>query len=308
MHTFTELSKILNSPELFGTKPVIFIVDKTGTALVPSFLYQILYIRKMLCRVRDVTATEPGALAAELSSTLLDSRLCYILYGVSERSKKNSCFNQEEYTGPHTLLCVVPEVPKKSSHPSLVVPALITLPLFSELTNLVFCEPVSTPTFFMQHLFSRHKQISFQAAYAFLFYQRFISGNDTLFFSEWVDRIVVSEESLFDLSSAFFSKQRARTFELWKRIKNLYPPAFWSVYWSEQLFRALLFCSLKEKQAPISPTYSYRLPFSFIQRDWRSTNAHDLVEAHDMAYSFDQHSKMGGFVPFELMIALYCKK
>jgi hypothetical protein len=310
MHSYSlsDLKYFLKSAEIFEKVPVIFFVDTTGTSLVPSFLYQVVRTYHVACRVRDINSNENEMLVAELASTVLGERVCYILAGIQERLKKNTIPSLATYRGPHSIFCIVPELLPSLTVPVVTISTIIAPAQFLELNNLLFNEELTSLTPFMQQVFNRYKHISFQAAYALLSYQRCVPATDALFFDQWIEEIVVPEHSLFELSSAFFAKNCASALRLWHTIKDGYGAHFWPVYWSEQLFRAVVYRSLKEQQVSIPPAVSYRLPFSFIQRDWRISTLPDLVRAHDLLYTFDQRLKLGGTALFELLIATYCTK
>jgi hypothetical protein len=44
----------------------------------------------------------------------------------------------------------------------------------------------------------------------------------------------------------------------------------------------------------------FRLPFSFMQRDWKKTSVHELIQAHDCIYALDYGLKNGGEFWMEL--------
>ena len=107
-----------------------------------------------------------------------------------------------------------------------------------------------------------------------------------------LDRIVAPDYSLFMLSTFFFGKKKKSFFALWLGVKDLYPEAFWTSYWSEQIFRAYGYSQYAKRQDfTKAKKIGYRLPFSFIQKDWRSVEQSALVKAHQSIYSADWHAK-----------------
>ena len=110
-------------------------------------------------------------------------------------------------------------------------------------------------------------------------------------FAAWETRLFVGEQSLFKLSQYFFARDRAAFMKLWQSFRDEYPPEFWVVYWSEQLWQAhMIVTSMRQK---IKPPVTNRLPFSFLQRDWHKYEPRELVAAHTTLYNTDFCLKNG---------------
>lgn len=110
-------------------------------------------------------------------------------------------------------------------------------------------------------------------------------------FSAWEQRLFAGERSLFKLSQYFFARDRATFFKLWREVADDYPPEFWVAYWSEQLWQAHMVVSSMQNRA--RPPATDRLPFSFLQRDWRRHTSRELVAAHMSLYNADFSIKNG---------------
>lgn len=107
----------------------------------------------------------------------------------------------------------------------------------------------------------------------------------------WEERLFPGEQSLFKLSQYFFARDRVLFMKLWEKISRDYPPEFWIVYWSEQLWQAhMVVASMQNK---VKPPMTNRLPFSFLQRDWRKCELRELVVAHTALYNTDFSLKNG---------------
>ena len=120
-------------------------------------------------------------------------------------------------------------------------------------------------------------------------------GRDSKGFeSQWLSKIIKSEGSLFDLSSYFFSKNRVQFFNLWSKLENTYSDMFWISFWSEQLFKAFFYIKYRNNNDLIAAKkISYRLPFSFIQKDWKFLDINSLALAHKDIYDLDYCLKNG---------------
>lgn len=114
------------------------------------------------------------------------------------------------------------------------------------------------------------------------------------FVQQWIPKILPVEASLFTLAQYFFAKKPKQFFELWHNVASLYPATFWTVYWSELLWRAYYVIVLQQKQAIADARkMAYRLPFSFIQKDWRTVSLSALRSAHSLLYDIEWRVKNG---------------
>jgi hypothetical protein len=105
----------------------------------------------------------------------------------------------------------------------------------------------------------------------------------------------VPELSLFTLSQYFFARDGMRFFKQWSILKDQYAAPFWISFWSEQLWRASSFIELSEQHNfAEAKRISFKLPFSFIQRDWKNVTVQELKRAHDVLYHCDCAIKNGG--------------
>ena len=110
----------------------------------------------------------------------------------------------------------------------------------------------------------------------------------------WFEKIVVPEESLFSLAQFFFARKKDAFFKVWLNLKDEYNGAFWTTFWSEQLWKAYHVVSLrKEGNFAAAKQMESRLPFSFLQKDWKTFDAKELSHAHDFLYSIDHRLKNG---------------
>ena len=133
-------------------------------------------------------------------------------------------------------------------------------------------------------------QLSMIAQYAGV-----IGKNVSLFSDNWMKKISAPESSLFDLSSYFFGRKTEQFWPAWHLLKGEYAAPFWTTYWSEQLWRAHYVIKLyKENKIIEAKQLSFRLPFSFLQRDWKNISAAELQRAHQFLYDGDYAFKNGG--------------
>ncbi len=115
------------------------------------------------------------------------------------------------------------------------------------------------------------------------------------FITDWYPKLMTSEQSLFTLANYFFSRKHALFYKLWFDLKDHYALSFWTVFWSEQVWRAYHVIDLRQKNMfNDAKIIGMRLPFSFLQKDWEYFTTEELLVAHDLLYSIDRQSKLGG--------------
>ena len=200
------------------------------------------------------------------------------------------------YKGPHSLVISINGVEKqKESIDSLViqVPDLFTRQQYQQFFNLFFpfCQP---DVVFDQKLFCVKSSIDIDMACRFMRYQTVVGKNSALFFDSWLVKIATPTTSLFTLSQYLFSGEAQKFYDYWLGIKDEYPEEFWTVFWSEQIWQAAIFVYKTKKVGYAEAKKSFtRLPFSFIQKDWKKHSITYLTEAHTMIYELDYRNKTG---------------
>lgn len=144
-------------------------------------------------------------------------------------------------------------------------------------------------------LFAKNTIFSLDQACLLIHYAGLLGTQIDAFIADWMPKIVSNENSLFTLSTYFFAKKAQPFFQLWNEMGREYAQPFWLTYWSEQLWRAYHFVDLtSKKQHGDAKKVSVRLPFSFMQRDWRQTSLDELRNAHACIYALDYNLKNGG--------------
>ncbi len=136
--------------------------------------------------------------------------------------------------------------------------------------------------------------ISLETAALFLAYLAVggSAGKDA--FSKWSERLIAPDRSLFKLAQFLFSKDRVQFMSLWQAVRSDYPSEFWIAFWSEQLWQAHIFVTIAlQGDLVLAKKSVNRLPFSFMQRDWKSYKVRELAAAHSILYGVDHASKNG---------------
>lgn len=127
----------------------------------------------------------------------------------------------------------------------------------------------------------------------FYLYTFFINDPNILIKNGWADKLFIRESSLFELSKLFFAKKKDPFFIMWNRVRDLYAPVFWTVFWSEQLWNAFLVVYLRQKKEfNTAKQVQGRLPFSFLQYDWQNYTSQELQQAHALVCNLDRNLKL----------------
>jgi len=250
----------------------------------------------------DSTTLELGQIKAQLATSFLGSRVCYWLGDITQladKKQKQLLTYLSSYTGPHIVLLYCSGQESYSSSRACTI----------ELTEKVDEKIVFLLSEFSLHyssvrvrqaikqMFLQYNLIPLDAVYLLLHYLMLSGTNSQEFLEDWIKLLFVPDKSLFTLSQYFFARSPQRFYHRWTLLYKDYPDVFWTTYWSEQLFRAYTIVKLLRTN-PIDQSevkrMSYRLPFSFVQRDWRSYQLQELKNAHQFIYQIDHRLKNGG--------------
>jgi len=214
------------------------------------------------------------------------------------------------YKGPHTLVVSTSATEKqKESTDSFViqVPDTLTREQYQQFFALffTFCQP---DVAFDQRLFRLKSSVDIDMACRFMRYQTVVGKNSSLFFDFWLVKIAAPTASLFTLSQYLFAGEAQKFYDYWLGIKDDYPEEFWTVFWSEQIWQAAIFVYKTQHIGYAEAKKSFtRLPFSFIQKDWKKHTISSLTQAHDLIYQLDYRNKTGieGWYGLDLMFNKY---
>lgn len=202
------------------------------------------------------------------------------------------------YTGPHTLwFFYAGEFPNNTERAFVQLPQTITLSEYQALCELWYPH-LARSVGNLKQLFVQDA-IDLEFAVMMMQYHLVVGKQVDMFIEQWASKLNPSEQSLFTLTTHFFGKQATPFFRLWKTIEPEYPAVFWSTFWSEQLFRAACVIeAMKTNNIAQAKKLAYRLPFSFMQKDYKRLTINELQLAHQFMYDYDVHVKNGGTPEF----------
>jgi hypothetical protein len=266
----------------------------------------------------DGEQADLAALQTELSMSLLVEKSFYWCNNVHTMpTEKREAFLKYslQYAGPHVLWFFaeqaeqVSDLAKQNNTICIVqLPAEATKQIWNLLQELFFPASKQKSAVF-DTLFEQSASISLDKACLLLQYGTLIHQTQLKYFiNEWLKDIVVPEQSLFTLSGYLFAKKSTLFYETWLSMKDTYPPQFWISFWSEQVFRAACFINYaRAEKFTEAKKVAFRLPFTFIKKDWKLFSLKSLIEAHDLLYQLDHSVKNGGdaALPFDIFYSKF---
>jgi len=128
-------------------------------------------------------------------------------------------------------------------------------------------------------------------------YASVLGAGRARFFEQSLNSIIKPESSLFNLSGALFAGDKRSFLIQWEEMQADYEFPFWVAYFSEQFFRSYYYIKYKQDHQHVEARkIGFRLPFSFLQRDWKRWNADIFYRAHQKVATVDFNLKNGSNV------------
>ena len=200
------------------------------------------------------------------------------------------------YAGPHRLIVWSDQSIGKNG---IELPPKVDQKLFKELWQLLYPETELAASM-LSHCCGKESVLDWDASCMLMQYMQVVASDDssssdvTQDLRKIGEKIIAPEKSLFTLSQHFFAKNQDTFLAAWRAVEPDFPPEFWTVFWSEQLWQASLFVDQALQVGPQAARKGInRLPFSFMQKDWRGYSAWELCAAHNFLYGVDYGMKNG---------------
>lgn len=253
-----------------------------------SFLKQQFAVENMI-----VSEHEWPLVQSSLETTFLgQSRMVWLgnVSACDASKKKKSIAFIKSYQGPHKLLYFL-EKDDLADQVAIDLDANYTQQMIAEIAIYFFGTSKSLLVESLKNLIGN---ISLEKIMILLQYNVVVGNNTEAFKEEWYGKIISPDESLFVLSQYFFAKKKELFYKEWEAIKDSYDPVFWTTFWSEQLWKGYFFKVLKEKNdLTKAKQVGFRLPFSFLQKDFQKHSHVSLLRAHALICEIDTGIKRG---------------
>ncbi|HJM68928.1 MAG TPA: hypothetical protein QGF02_03215 [Candidatus Babeliales bacterium] len=252
--------------------------------------------------VCDITKQDVSTLKGSLGTSFLGESCIYYLGDISQLpAKKKEVWELylSSYTGPHCLIFFSDKpklVTKNNKAIAVELPEWLNQKEYLEFLKLCWpAQDYARCRFLGNAVSKQYGRISLDEGYLLGHYGLLLGNNTSEFMDNWVEAIIPNEGSLFELSAALLSGKRNDFLHQYEALKDIYPLPFWISFWSEQLFRAIYYVQYKkENRLSDAKQVGFRLPFSFLQKDWRSASLNKLYRSHDLLYKIDYDFKNGG--------------
>lgn len=245
-----------------------------------------------------------------IESTFLGQSALIFLGNISALSvadQKYWCGFFAEYKGSNTLWYCL-ERTQTSNEQAIVIPSAVSFDIIF-LLYVFFYDTEEKQRFisFFKKIQERTKALSLDQACLLMQYCRVIGRNGDNFIDEMIDDLIVPQSSLFMLSDAVFQKNKKNALQLWLSMRDIFPVQFWITFWSEQVWRAYWYAYLMRMGAVVdAKKVAYRLPYSFMQKNWRLCILADLKRVHGLLYDIDIGTKGGLYPQGNTMLDLVC--
>ncbi len=260
----------------------------------------------------DVQNHEHGMIKARLAMRFLGNQVIYWLRGLhtlDSKSKRNWLAYLSSYQGPNTVLFFSTQEfkPALAQNVQIIeVPDEISLSEVYVLLTLFKNSGVKNRLkFLINHVARSQEFVPLDTACMLVQYACIVS-NTRAFCDTWLAHIVSPKTSLFLLSQYFFAKKARLFFTQLHKMTAQYSEPFWIAFWSDQLWRASMYTMLmKQKNSAEAQKVRFKLPFSFINYDWRRYEVAQLYAAHQFIYDIDYRFKNGS--PFAGLDLFYSR-
>lgn len=271
----------------------------------PSLFFSVLMQRlsastEIICHHAGAFLEDYSAVQSALATTFLGESHTLWFGNISgsdvadkEKSKILQIF--ATYRGPHRSVMAISQsdVPKTFSKEACISIEQ-DLSIEDKLKLMEFLYP-SLPTDVMKRMMKDAGALSLDQCTLLAQYALVSGKNTPIFVRDWLAKIIIPESSLFLLAQYFFGRKKTEFWKLWIKVKDEYPATFWTVFWSEQLWRAYYVVLMQQQNNVLEArTMAHRLPFSFLQKDSKTLSLAELAATHSLIYDIEWRIKNGG--------------
>jgi len=302
MKLFNFLARVYCNKPIFSSPLICF----RGQHNYPLLFFSLLFNRlkkQEYCHIVpiEVDGKKESLIKAQLATRFLGNSVLYWmsnLTGLGRRTQEQWFSYLQEYRGPHTIAFFITEdtlFPFRKDMVTVSIPDNISCKEMIILQQLLPNKPSKWSKQFLRQLGTRYEDIPLDLSCLLLHYALLVGKNSDMFFTEWLDNIMPSQTSLFLLSQHFFAKNTHIFFVKWLQAHSEFNLQFWIAFWSEQLWRATLYVDLANSGSYTeAKKIQFKLPFSFIQCDWKRYHVRELQHAHQFLFDVDYHLKNDG--------------
>jgi hypothetical protein len=295
----------MRQPVFFDKPFTLFMkLPEESSVFFPLFISQLKRISPCTVELLNLEQFSFDQIQVKFETSFLGQASCFVMYA---DAAKAGGFDDRlwrylaTYSGMHYLCVAVSEFPRGKGNDRIrkvSIEESIDRITYRKLYAFIYQshseQGQEIHAQWIDRLFRSTAAVPLDIACAIMPYQSVVGKNVEQFFREWYHRIVPAKHSLFVLSQHLFAQDHKLFYQEWSHMCDEYPQEFWVVFLSEQLWQASMFLSLAQTAGALAAKkVATRLPFSFIQRDWRKHSVERLVNAFDQLYAIDFAGKNG---------------
>jgi len=287
-------------------KDPVSVFSQYRVIIVKSEYYSPLFMRALLAKITrdsttkpqtvDLAGTDIGHIQLKLSTSFLGQRCVYWLGNLGQLSTKSAAsFLQflAGYQAEHTIIAGSTHTAAGTYALIVDCPTSINKKSSQELLSLYTATEQPRIARLVCDVFAHTQTLTLEQTIQLFNYATVLGSNKELFLDQWFDKLIKPEDSLFQLSGFLLAKDN-RFWPLWVRMNESYEFPFWLGYFSELFFRAHFYVRYRRQQKLVeAKKIGFRLPFSFLQRDWQNIEPSELQNAHQRLTNIDYQLKNG---------------
>lgn len=287
-----DFKEFLKSDHILSDTKLIFCVpDKIPAPVFASFLIAHLKAQNKYIESIELPNCKASGVISQLETSFLGMGITYWLLAIDQIDKK---YHHEilqylkKYTGPHQVILFLSQADARMLDTTRVItiPEKVSQDIFVSLYNFLRKKAFASQLAFIKELYTHHDRITIDQACMIISYMQVLGRYQEM--EPLLSQILESEKSLFTLSQFFFAKNGASFFKLWDLYQKEYSELFWCTFWGEQVWRAYYArYFLERKQIALAKNVGFRLPFTFMQKDWTKSTFQELKNAHQYIYELD---------------------
>lgn len=251
---------------------------------------------KIICI--DMQEAELVQIRAQLEMSFLGQHNIYWLGDLSSLSLKNYTLWMSylsNYNGPHSILFFTTKEFSGKKVTLISLPEQIDYIFFKDLLFFWSSEEWERLSYTAELIFKKMGTLSLDQMMQVMEYAQVLGSGRSAFLDNWLTSIIKPESSLFNLSGALFAGDKRSFLKQWRQLQKDYEFPFWMAYFSEQFFRAYFYINYKKEHKHLEARkIGFRLPFSFLQRDWKKREPMIFQDAHQRITEIDFNLKNGG--------------
>lgn len=276
---------------------VILLKGKKSPVLFFSKLY--LYCSAVIYQeMIDSHTSDLDCVALTLQTSFLGQSMVYWVRGIPEleaKSRARWLALLASYQGPHILCSYISTDEATSAHALVVSCDDVDVTVLTRLLTIQKSHVDARNLMILKQKIASHRGgLSIDELCMMIDYLSVAGAAGDILIKEWFDHIIKPDYSLFSVAQYLFSKSSAPFYHHWMKVSLEYPEQFWITFWSEQLWRAIHYIRFQqEKEVAQAKSIGFRLPFSYLQQDWKNYTVHELINAHDYLYQMDYQLKNG---------------